>query len=57
MFTIEELLSYFNRCTEHVDKSDRKKIFEKLSEYLQYWGNMSKDQVEEEFTKAGTFSF
>jgi hypothetical protein len=57
MFTIEELLSYFNRCTEHVDKRDRKKIFEKLSEYLQYWGNMSKDQIEEEFTKAGTFSF
>jgi hypothetical protein len=53
MFTIEQLLSYFMRCTEHVDAADRRKIFEELSSYLQYWANMSKARIEEEFIKAG----
>ena len=53
MFTIEQLLSYFKRCTEHVNVTERRRVFEELSGYLQYWGNMTKDRVEEEFKKAG----
>jgi hypothetical protein len=53
MFTIEQLLSYFVRCTEHVDVVERRKIFEQLSSYLAYWGNMTKAHIEIEFKKAG----
>jgi hypothetical protein len=53
MFTIEELLSYFKRCTEHVNVTERRKIFDQLSSYLEYWGNMTKSHIEVEFKKAG----
>lgn len=53
MFTIEQLLSYFSKCTEHVNVADRRKIFEDLSSYLEYWGNMTKSHIEHEFKKAG----
>jgi hypothetical protein len=53
MFTIEQLLRYFSKCTEHVDVKDRRKIFEDLSTYLEYWGRMSKVTIEAEFKKAG----
>jgi hypothetical protein len=53
MFTIEQLLSYFSKCTEHVNVSERRRIFEELSSYLQYWGKMSKITIENEFKKAG----
>lgn len=53
MFTIEQLMSYFVRCTEHVKIDDRRRIFEELSSYLEYWGRMSKKHIEQEFTKAG----
>ena len=53
MFTIEQLLRYFSKCTEHVNIQDRQKIFENLSEQLEYWGRMSKSIIEMEFKKAG----
>jgi len=53
MFTIEQLLRYFQRCTQHVELKDRRKIFEELSTYLEYWGRMSKETIKIEFEKAG----
>ena len=53
MFTIEQLLRYFSKCTQHVEIKDRRKIFDELSNYLEYWGRMSKATIEEEFKKAG----
>ena len=53
MFTIEQMLRYFQRCTHHVELKDRRKIFEELSNYLEYWGRMSKDTIKFEFEKAG----
>ena len=53
MFTIEQLLRYFSKCTEHVNIKDRQKIFENLSEQLEYWGRRSKVIIEYEFKKAG----
>jgi hypothetical protein len=53
MFTIEQMLRYFSKCTVHVNIQDRRKIFDELSTYLEYWGRMSKATIEEEFKKAG----
>jgi hypothetical protein len=53
MFTIEQLLRYFKKCTEHVNKEDRQKVFDELSTYLEYWGSMSKKYIEQEFKAAG----
>jgi hypothetical protein len=53
MFTIEQLLRYFSKCTEHVNITDRRKIFNDLATQLEYWGRMSKSTIEEEFKKAG----
>ena len=53
MFTVEQLMSYFVKCTEHVNVHERRRIFEELSTYLEYWGRMSKKHIELEFKKAG----
>jgi hypothetical protein len=53
MFTIEQMLRYFSKCTEHVNIQDRRKVFDELSTYLEYWGRMTKSSIEEEFKKAG----
>ena len=53
MFTIEDLLSYFLRCTHHIEIKDRQKIFDELSSNLEYWGRILKVRIKEEFKKAG----
>ena len=53
MFTIGQLLRYFQYCTNHVELKDRRKIFEELATQLEYWGRMSKVTIENEFKKSG----
>jgi hypothetical protein len=50
MFTLEDMLTYFQACT---DPQEKTKVFRKLHQYLQYWNNMSKDDVDRVFEKNG----
>ena len=53
MFTIDDMLSYFQACTGHLGPQEKTKVFMNLHQYLQYWNNMSKDEVTDVFEKNG----
>ena len=53
MFTIEDLLSYFQACTAHLRPQEKSIVFINLHQSLQYWNNMSKADVDQVFEKNG----